>query len=96
MDFFHYVLLCNYKKILIENPLIVNMLYIGWSKIRIPVDFTYVAFEGYEAIAQAADETIDPKRKTSWIALMFTGCMVISVAVLFPIKVAAVFVSNSG
>jgi amino acid transporter len=72
------------------------MLYIGWSKILITVDFTYVAFEGYEVIAQAADETIDPKRKTPWIALMFTGCMVIIVAVLFPIKVAAVFVSNSG
>ena len=34
----------------------------GWSKILITMGFTYVAFEGYEVIAQAGDETIDPKR----------------------------------
>ncbi|MFW6131973.1 MAG: amino acid permease [Candidatus Aminicenantaceae bacterium] len=35
---------------------------LGWSKILITMGFTYVAFEGYEVIAQAGDETIDPKR----------------------------------
>lgn len=34
----------------------------GWSKVLITMGFTYVAFEGYEVIAQAGDETIDPKR----------------------------------
>ena len=34
----------------------------GWSKLLITMGFTYVAFEGYEVIAQAGDETIDPKR----------------------------------
>jgi amino acid transporter/nucleotide-binding universal stress UspA family protein len=34
----------------------------GWSKILVTMGFTYVAFEGYEVIAQAGDETIDPKR----------------------------------
>jgi len=34
----------------------------GWSKILITMGFTYVAFEGFEVIAQAGDETIDPKR----------------------------------
>ncbi|MBN1898434.1 MAG: amino acid permease [Spirochaetes bacterium] len=34
----------------------------GWHRILITMGFTYVAFEGYEVIAQAGDETIDPKR----------------------------------
>lgn len=34
----------------------------GWHKLLITMGFTYVAFEGYEVIAQAGDETIDPKR----------------------------------
>jgi APA family basic amino acid/polyamine antiporter len=33
----------------------------GWSKILITMGFTYVAFEGYEVIAQTGDEAIDPK-----------------------------------
>jgi len=34
----------------------------GWNKLLITMGFTYVAFEGYEVIAQAGDEAIDPKR----------------------------------
>jgi len=34
----------------------------GWSKLLITMGFTYVAFEGFEVIAQAGDETIEPKR----------------------------------
>jgi amino acid transporter/nucleotide-binding universal stress UspA family protein len=34
----------------------------GWSQLLITMGFTYVAFEGYEVIAQAGDEAIDPKR----------------------------------
>jgi APA family basic amino acid/polyamine antiporter len=34
----------------------------GWSKLFVTMGFTYVAFEGYEVIAQAGDETIEPKR----------------------------------
>jgi APA family basic amino acid/polyamine antiporter len=34
----------------------------GWSKILITMGFTYVAFEGYEVIAQAGDEAINPKQ----------------------------------
>ncbi|NIA09430.1 MAG: amino acid permease, partial [Nitrospiraceae bacterium] len=33
----------------------------GWSKLLITMGFTYVAFEGYEVIAQAGDETINPR-----------------------------------
>jgi len=34
----------------------------GWDKLLITMGFTYVAFEGFEVIAQAGDETIDPRR----------------------------------
>ena len=34
----------------------------GWSQLLITMGFTYVAFEGYEVIAQAGDEAIDPRR----------------------------------
>lgn len=34
----------------------------GWSKLLITMGFTYVAFEGYEVIAQTGDEAIDPRR----------------------------------
>ena len=34
----------------------------GWIKILAAMGLTYVAFEGYEVIAQAGDETINPKK----------------------------------
>ena len=34
----------------------------GWSKLLVTMGFIYVAFEGFEVIAQAGDETIDPKK----------------------------------
>jgi APA family basic amino acid/polyamine antiporter len=34
----------------------------GWSKLLVTMGFTYVAFEGFEVISQAGDETIDPRR----------------------------------
>jgi len=34
----------------------------GWSRLFVTMGFTYVAFEGFEVIAQAGDEAIDPKR----------------------------------
>ena len=33
----------------------------GWSRILVTMGFTYVAFEGYEVIAQAGDEAINPR-----------------------------------
>ncbi len=35
---------------------------LGWTKLLVTMGFTYVAFEGYEVIAQAGDETIEPKK----------------------------------
>jgi len=34
----------------------------GWRRLLVTMGFTYVAFEGFEVIAQAGDEAIDPKR----------------------------------
>ncbi len=34
----------------------------GWSPLFMTMGFTYVAFEGFEVIAQAGDEAIEPKR----------------------------------
>ena len=34
----------------------------GWGVLLATMGFTYVAFEGFEVIAQAGDETIDPKK----------------------------------
>ena len=34
----------------------------GWSKLLITMGFTYVAFEGFEVIAQAGDEVIEPRK----------------------------------
>ncbi len=35
---------------------------VGWNKLLITMGFTYVAFEGFEVISQAGDETIDPRK----------------------------------
>jgi amino acid transporter/nucleotide-binding universal stress UspA family protein len=34
----------------------------GWANLLVTMGFIYVAFEGFEVIAQAGDETVDPKR----------------------------------
>lgn len=34
----------------------------GWSRLLVTIGFTYVAFEGFEVISQAGDETIDARR----------------------------------
>jgi len=58
----------------------------GWSKILITMGFTYVAFEGYEVIAQAGDEAIDPKRN-------LPKAMLYSVLIVTLIYVAVAFAS---
>jgi amino acid transporter/nucleotide-binding universal stress UspA family protein len=34
----------------------------GWEKLLVTMGFTYVAFEGFEVIAQAGDEVVDPRK----------------------------------
>jgi amino acid transporter/nucleotide-binding universal stress UspA family protein len=58
----------------------------GWSKLLITMGFTYVAFEGYEVIAQAGDETIDPKRN-------LPKAMIYSVAIVTVTYVLVAFAS---
>jgi amino acid transporter/nucleotide-binding universal stress UspA family protein len=33
----------------------------GWARLLVTMGFTYVAFEGYEVIAQTGDEAVDPR-----------------------------------
>ncbi len=61
----------------------------GWLRILVTMGFTYIAFEGFEVIAQAGDETIDPKRNLPK-AMIFSVYIatVIYVAVAFATVVA--------
>ena len=47
----------------------------GWGKLLVTMGFTYVAFEGYEVIAQAGDEAIDPRRNIPK-AMIYSVCIV--------------------
>jgi APA family basic amino acid/polyamine antiporter len=47
----------------------------GWLTILVTMGFTSVAFEGFEVIAQAGDETIDPKRNIPK-AMLYSVCVV--------------------
>jgi APA family basic amino acid/polyamine antiporter len=58
----------------------------GWTKLLVTMGFTYVAFEGFEVIAQAGDETIDPKRN-------LPKAMIYSVAIATFTYVAVAFAS---
>ncbi len=56
----------------------------GWEKLLVTMGFTYVAFEGYEVIAQAGDEAIDPKKN-------LPKAMIYSVAIVTLTYVAVAF-----
>ena len=62
----------------------------GWNKLLITMGFTYVAFEGFEVISQAGDETIEPRKNipkamlysifvvvTTYILLSFTAIVAV-------------------
>ncbi|MBN1457219.1 MAG: amino acid permease [Sedimentisphaerales bacterium] len=53
----------------------------GWSQLLVTMGFTYVAFEGYEVIAQAGDEAIDPRRNLPK-AMIYSVCIVTVIYVL--------------
>lgn len=61
----------------------------GWERLLVTMGFTYVAFEGYEVIAQAGDEAIDPRRNLPK-AMLYSVCIVTLtyVAVAFATVVA--------
>ena len=53
----------------------------GWSQLLVTMGFTYVAFEGYEVIAQAGDEAIDPRRNLPK-AMIYSVCIVTIIYIL--------------
>ncbi len=53
----------------------------GWDKLLITMGFTYVAFEGFEVIAQAGDETIEP-RKNIPKAMLYSIFIVVTTYIL--------------
>jgi len=56
----------------------------GWLRILATMGFTYVAFEGFEVIAQAGDETINPRRNLPKAMLLSVLIVVVTyVAVTF-------------
>ena len=59
----------------------------GWTTILVSMGFIYVAFEGFEVIAQAGDETIDPKRN-------IPKAMLYSVFIVTVTYVAVAFATN--
>jgi APA family basic amino acid/polyamine antiporter len=56
----------------------------GWMPLLATMGFIYVAFEGFEVIAQAGDETIDPKRN-------IPKAMLYSIAIVSILYVAVSF-----
>ncbi|MCF7975910.1 MAG: amino acid permease [Phycisphaerae bacterium] len=61
----------------------------GWSRLLMTMGFTYVAFEGYEVIAQAGDEAKDPRRNLPK-AMLYS---VLIVTVIYVLVAFAVVVS---
>jgi len=56
----------------------------GWMRILVTMGFTYVAFEGFEVIAQAGDETIEPRKN-------LPKAMIFSVYIAAVVYVAVAF-----
>jgi len=50
----------------------------GWWKILATMGFTFVAFEGYEVIAQAGDETIEPRKNLPKAMLYSVGIVTVT------------------
>ncbi len=63
----------------------------GWTRLLMTMGFTYVAFEGYEVIAQAGDETIDPRRNLPKAMLL----SVVIVTIIYILVAFATVVSVS-
>lgn len=64
----------------------------GWTQLLVTMGFTYVAFEGFEVIAQAGDEAIDPKRnlpKAMIYSVFIVTCIYVMVAFATVVSVKA-------
>jgi basic amino acid/polyamine antiporter, APA family len=61
----------------------------GWGRLLVTMGFTYVAFEGYEVIAQTGDEAIEPRRNLPKAMLYSVGIVTFTyIAVAFASVVA--------
>ena len=64
----------------------------GWSRLLITMGFTYVAFEGFEVIAQAGDETIEPRKnlpKAMLLSVFIAGITYVAVSFATVVAVKA-------
>ena len=64
----------------------------GWSKLLVTMGFTYLAFEGFEVIAQAGEEAIEPRRnlpKAMLLSVFVVGTMYILVSFASVVAVKA-------
>jgi len=68
----------------------------GWGKLLVTMGFTYVAFEGYEVIAQAGDETIDPKQNLPKAMIYSVFIVTITYVLVSFATVAAVKAGSPG
>ncbi|MFW6164376.1 MAG: amino acid permease, partial [Planctomycetota bacterium] len=71
---------------------------LGWQKLLVTMGFIYVAFEGFEVIAQAGDETVEPKRNIPkamlYSVFIVTVCYVaVSFATVVAVKAGDVAVA---
>lgn len=68
----------------------------GWDKLLVTMGFTYVAFEGFEVIAQAGDETINPRQNIPK-AMIYSIFIVVTTYVLLSFAaIVAVKASTTG
>ena len=82
-----YVVIRDPSRLANFSPFLPN----GWDKLLVTMGVTYVAFEGYEVIAQAGDEVIDPKQNLPkamlYSVFIVTVCYVlVSFATLVAVK----------
>ena len=68
----------------------------GWSKLLVTMGFTYVAFEGFEVIAQTGDEAIDPKRNLPKAMLYSVYIVTLTYVVVAFAAVVAVKAGSAG
>ncbi len=68
----------------------------GWGTLFVTMGFTYVAFEGYEVIAQAGDETINPKQNLPKAMIYSVFIVTITYVLVSFATVAAVKVGSPG
>ncbi len=68
----------------------------GWSRLIVTMGFTYVAFEGFEVIAQAGDEAIDPKRNLPKAMLYSVYVVTVTYVIVAFASVVAVKAGSPG